>query len=57
MIATLHYAEIFPLVQIRIPVWRFFLMATVPILGRISESVTVGGNEPQAVYTRRNKIK
>ena len=38
LIATLYHAEIFPLVQIRIqiPVWRFSLMATVPILGRIS---------------------
>ena len=36
LIATLYYAENFPPVQIRIriPVWRFSLMATVPILGR-----------------------
>ena len=36
LIATLYYAEIFPLVGIRIPVRRFSLMVTVPILGRIS---------------------
>ena len=38
LIDTLYYAEIFPLVwiRIRIPVWRFSLMATVPILGQIS---------------------
>ena len=32
---TLYYAELFPLNRIRtqIPVWRLFLMVTVPILG------------------------
>ena len=36
LIATLYYAEIFPPVRIQIPVQRFSLMATVPILWRIS---------------------